>query len=193
MEKGKESVNRQENTPYPAKSAEYGVFLRCLILSDRYPNRNSFKSLSYEHLSHGRGNFSVAGLVNKHFCPWQKSWRRRNLLPPSILIQMGSPRGLPRGESPPRQGLRGPAEALLRLMKSPYSELSEREPGDRSPLFLFSSCTKMVHGAFQAPCFLFEWYKHVPFCIFMIPRTPLNCKHFRASLRQEKYISETGK
>ena len=60
MEKGKESVNRQENTPYPAKSAEYGVFLRCPILSDRYPNRNFFKLLSYEHLSQERGFFILA-------------------------------------------------------------------------------------------------------------------------------------
>ena len=153
MEKGKGSVNRQENTPYPAKFAECGVFLRCAILPDRCHNRNSFKSLSYEHLSHSRGNFSVAGLVNKHFCPWQKSWRRRNLLPPSILIQMGSPRGLPRGESPPRQGLRGPAEALLRLMKSPYSELSEREPGDRSPLFYFHLVQKWYMELFRPHVF----------------------------------------
>ena len=47
--KGKESVNKQENTPYPAKFAEYGVFLHCPILPDRCHNCNSFKSLSYEH------------------------------------------------------------------------------------------------------------------------------------------------
>ncbi len=57
--KERESVNRQENTPYPAKSAEYGVFFRCPILPDRCHNCNSFKSLSYEHLSHAGMVFST--------------------------------------------------------------------------------------------------------------------------------------
>ena len=61
---------------------------------------------------------------------------------------MGSPRGLPRGEGPPRQGLRGPAEALLRLIKSPYSELFERGPGDRFPLFLRAWCPEGVPSLF---------------------------------------------
>ena len=60
----------------------------------------------------------MAGLVLKHFCLWQKSWRRRNLFPPSILIQMGPPQDLSCGEGPPRQGFRGPAEALLRLIEA---------------------------------------------------------------------------
>ena len=58
-EKENESGNRQENTPYPAKYAEYGVFLRCPILPDRCHNRNSFKSLSYEHLSHRMDLFDL--------------------------------------------------------------------------------------------------------------------------------------
>ncbi len=58
-EKGKESVNRQENTPHPARYAEYGVFFHCSILTDRCHNCNSFKLLSYEHLQKAGGHFSL--------------------------------------------------------------------------------------------------------------------------------------
>ena len=59
------------------------------------------------------GFFCRGGPRPQAFLPRQKSWRRRNLLPPSILIQMGPPQDLSCGEGPPRQGFRGPAEALL--------------------------------------------------------------------------------
>ena len=58
-EKERESVNRQENTPYPANSAEYGVFIRYPILPDRCHNCNSFKLLSYEHPQNGWGLFAA--------------------------------------------------------------------------------------------------------------------------------------
>ena len=58
--------------------------------------------------------------------------------PGGVAARLGPRRG------PPWQGLRGPAEAVLRLRKSPYLELFERESGDRFPLFLPSWCPKGV-------------------------------------------------
>ena len=80
------------------------------------------------------------------------------------------PRDGPR-RSPPRQGFRGPAEALLRLIETAETSTFEREWGDLFPLFLRLWCPKGV----QVGCNFSPYHTFLTFTC----AAPLNCTNIK--------------